>query len=88
MPELPFLEIGGVCLTKEATIFTYTDGLTDVLNDAGEEFSDEKLLAFLQENSQLGARELNKQLLSHVEAYREHQAFPDDITVLTCKFFV
>jgi len=88
MPELPFLEIGGVCLTGSATIFTYTDGLTDVLNDAGEDFSEEKLLAFLHANSQLGAKELNTKLLSHVEAYRQHQPFPDDITVLTCKFFV
>ena len=88
MPELPFLEIGGICLTHETTIFTYTDGLTDVLNDAGEPFSEELLIEFLEEHSQqLGAKELNKQLLQHVEAYRQHQPFPDDITVLTCKVF-
>lgn len=87
MPELPFLEIGGVCLTDEATLFTYTDGLTDVRNDAGEDFSEEKLITFLQKNIQLGAKELNTQLLEHVEIFREHQPFPDDITVLTCKVF-
>jgi len=84
---LPFLEIGGVCLTDEATLFTYTDGLTDVRNDAGEDFSEEKLIAFLQEHINLGAKELNSQLLEHVEIFRERQPLPDDITVLTCKVF-
>jgi sigma-B regulation protein RsbU (phosphoserine phosphatase) len=87
LPELPFLEIGGVCLTDEATIFTYTDGLTDVQNDEGEEFSEIKLVDFLRKNAHLGAKELNTQLLATVEAYREHQPFPDDITVLTCRVF-
>lgn len=87
MPELPFLEIGGVCLTNEATLFTYTDGLTDVRNDAGEDFSEDKLITFLQKHVQLGAKELNTQLLEHVEMFRGHQPFPDDITVLTCKVF-
>ena len=87
LPELPFLEIGGICLTDEALIFTYTDGLTDVRNDAGEEFSEDKLVDFLSKNAQLGAKELNTALLNHVEAYRQRQPFPDDITVLTCRFF-
>ncbi len=87
MPELPFLEIGGVCLTDEATLFTYTDGLTDVRNDAGVDFSEEELIAFLQKHIHLGAKELNSRLLEHVEIFRERQPLPDDITVLTCKVF-
>lgn len=87
MPELPFLEIGGVCLTEEAMLFTYTDGLTDVRNDEGEEFSENKLIDFLKQHTQLGAKEINSKLLAHIEAYRGHQPFPDDITVLTCRVF-
>lgn len=87
MPDLPFLEIGGVCLTGEATLFTYTDGLTDVRNDAGEDFSEERLIAFLQANHHLGAKDMNNRLLEHVEIFREHQPLPDDVTVLTCKMF-
>lgn len=87
MPDLPFLEIGGVCLTGEATLFTYTDGLTDVRNDAGEDFSEERLTAFLQANNHLSAKEMNAKLLEYVEVFRERQPLPDDITVLTCKMF-
>lgn len=87
LPELPFLEIGGLCLTDEALIFSYTDGLTDVRNKAGEELGEEKLVAFLRENACSGAKELNTKLLAYIENYRERQPYPDDITVLTCKVF-
>jgi sigma-B regulation protein RsbU (phosphoserine phosphatase) len=87
MPELPFLEIGGVCLTEEALLFTYTDGLTDIRNDAGEDFHDELLLDFLREHADLSAKDLNTKLLDHIDAFRQKQSFPDDITVLTCRLF-
>lgn len=87
LPELPFLEIGGICLTHDALIFTYTDGLTDVRNNAGDDFGEDKLTAFLLENCDLSANALNNKLLKHVETFRERTPFPDDITVLTCKVF-
>lgn len=88
MPELPFLEIGGICLTDEALLFSYTDGVTDVCNRAGDEFGEDNLLAFLRENAgDCSAKELNTRLFATIETFRERQAYPDDITVLTCKFF-
>ncbi|MFN4253690.1 MAG: PP2C family protein-serine/threonine phosphatase [Saprospiraceae bacterium] len=87
MPDLPFLEIGGMCLTGESLIFTYTDGLTDVQNRAGEAFGEDKLCDFLLENAGLPAKDLNTNLLAAVEKYRERVPFPDDVTVLTCKVF-
>jgi phosphoserine phosphatase RsbU/P len=85
LPELPFLEIGGVCLTGEALLFTYTDGLTDIRNKASEEFDETKLADFLKEHSDLHPQEINSKLLAHVETFRERVPLPDDITVLTCK---
>lgn len=87
LPELPFLEVGQLSLPEEALIFTYTDGLTDVRNRAGDNFEETLLIQFLQEHCHLPARELNSQLLAHVEQFRERQPYPDDITVLTCKVF-
>ncbi len=88
MPELPFLEIGGLCLTDESVLFSYTDGLTDICNKAGEEFGEDNLLAFLKKNAAgSSAKELNTKLFAAIETFRERQAYPDDITVLTCKFF-
>jgi sigma-B regulation protein RsbU (phosphoserine phosphatase) len=87
LPELPFLEIGGVCLTTDALLFTYTDGLTDVRNAAGEDFSEEILEAFLVKNAHLPAKELNSKLLLEVEAFKGEEPYPDDITVLSCRIF-
>lgn len=87
LPELPFLEIGGLSLTGEAIIFSYTDGLTEVRNSAGEEFGEDNLLKFLKQHTQEGAKELNTQLLHHLETFRGREPWPDDITVLTCKVF-
>jgi len=87
LPELPFLEIGGICLTDEALIFTYTDGLTDVRNKAGEDFGEPNLIEFLRHHSELSAKELNTSLLAHIDIFREREPYPDDITVLTCRVF-
>ncbi len=88
LPELPFLEIGGLCLVRNATLFAYTDGLTDTRNDAGEFFDENRLVAFLKDRYHLDARMLNTELLQHIEDFRQEQPLPDDITVLTCKLFV
>ncbi len=87
LPELPFLEIGELTINDEALIFSYTDGLTEVRNTAGEEFGEEKLLQFLGEHATEGAKELNTKLLNHLEVFRGREPWPDDITVLTCKLF-
>jgi sigma-B regulation protein RsbU (phosphoserine phosphatase) len=86
LPDLPFLEIGGICLTEESILFSYTDGLTDIQDDRGAYFQDDLLLHFLREHAHLGAKELNTRLWEHVRNFKQKQAFPDDITVLTCKF--
>ncbi len=87
LPELPFFELGGICLTGEAIIFTFTDGLTDITNRAGDPFGEDQVLLFLQQHIGLSATDLNTRLLTHIEEYCEKQAYPDDITVLTCKVF-
>ncbi|MEO6759173.1 MAG: PP2C family protein-serine/threonine phosphatase [Saprospiraceae bacterium] len=87
LPQLPFLEIGGVCLTEEAMIFTYTDGLTDVRNKAGEDFGELHLIEFLRHHSHLSAKDLNTQLMAHIDIFREREPYPDDITVLSCRVF-
>jgi phosphoserine phosphatase RsbU/P len=85
LPELPFFELGGICLTSEAIIFSFTDGLTDIENRAGEPLGEDQVITFLQAHANFSAKELNTKLLAHIETYCEKQAYPDDITVLTCK---
>jgi phosphoserine phosphatase RsbU/P len=83
--ELPFLEHGIEQVAGEALIFNFTDGLTDVLNENGDTFSEEILNSFVRENADLTVKDFNKKLLDVVENFRGKQPLPDDITVLTCK---
>jgi len=87
LPELPFLEIGGICLTGEAFLFTYTDGLTDVRNEKDEDLSDEILLEFLMKHAHEPAKFINEKLLQFVDQFKGNQPYPDDITVLSCRIF-
>jgi phosphoserine phosphatase RsbU/P len=86
-PELPFVEIGGICLTEPAILFSYTDGLTDLRNPFDQTFDDDLLEAYLRENAHLPAKELNTRLLHHIETFRDTEPYPDDVTVLTCRMF-
>ena len=85
--ELPFIETGEVSIEGEAMILTFTDGLTDMKNDAGEFISDQTISDFIQQNYTLSAEGFNQNLMKQIEKFRGNQGFPDDFTVLTCKIF-
>ena len=86
-PELPFMDLGEVSITEDTTILTYTDGLTDMQNDAEEYFDEEVLQEFVKNKTDLSAKEFNQQLINHIEVFKGRQNYPDDFTVLTCKIF-
>ncbi|TXB57038.1 GAF domain-containing SpoIIE family protein phosphatase [Phaeodactylibacter luteus] len=86
-PKLPELEVGKVHLHGEAIVLTFTDGLTDLQNEAGDYLNEEQLYAFVQEHYQLTATHFNKQLMAHLEQFKGDETYPDDFTVLTCKIF-
>ncbi len=86
--ELPFVEVGEVDVVEDqATIMAFTDGLTDLQNYDGAYFDEEILKQFISKNSTKGAIEINDELMNTIEAFRGEQAYPDDITVLTCKIY-
>jgi len=85
LPELPFLEIGSIELEPETLLFTYTDGLTDVCNSKGEDFSDGLLSDFLLRHLSKPINEINSLLIQHIERFKGDAPYPDDITVLSCR---
>ena len=85
--ELPEVEIGELQIDKEAIIVTFTDGLTDIQNEAGDYFDDEKLKAFTLNNEHDSAKAFNQKLMEEIEIFKGNLNYPDDIAVLTCKIF-
>ncbi len=85
--ELPFVEEGSVRLDDEALLVSFTDGFSDIRNTAGEFLDDVFRPEFLLAHMHLDAEAFNQALLGHIRQFATDQAWPDDFTVLTCKFF-
>ena len=85
--ELPMLEVGNIDLPQQALILTYTDGLTDLQNTAGETYDEEILYRFCRRQVGRSARSFNQGLLRELDNFRNNTEFPDDLTVLTCRIF-
>lgn len=85
--QLPRLKQGNIILPPNATVILYTDGLTELENEQGEQFQNHNLFAFAKNNLQdkPTPAEFNKMLFKHLEQYKENKNFSDDITIYTFK---
>lgn len=84
--ELPSIQFGSITIQPNTTIVSFTDGLTEMENDEGEQFGFDKLLKFIKANYRLGPEIFNKILYDYVSKYKGNVLFNDDISVLTGKF--
>lgn len=88
MPEIFDAAISDVEIPfeKDDILLLYTDGVTEALNQKGEEFSSERLTKVFSENSKLSAPALNDKI---EDAVREFAGVKtpqkDDFTILTIK---
>lgn len=85
--KLPFLELGTAVIGEEAIILSYTDGLTDLINDVGENFDEQYLFELARQGYQLSASTFRDRLMEEIRQFKGQQAYPDDITILTCKIY-
>jgi sigma-B regulation protein RsbU (phosphoserine phosphatase) len=85
--ELPMLEVGKLEVPDQALILTYTDGLTDLQNMAGETYEEEILYRFMRRQHGRSAKAVNNALVRELNDFRQNNEFPDDLTVLTCRVF-
>jgi phosphoserine phosphatase RsbU/P len=82
-PKLPNIEWGELQLTEDAFFLLYTDGLTDLRNEQGDFFDENKVLDFVSAYHQLPVKEFNQQLLKQLECFKGDLGFPDDISFLS-----
>ncbi|MEO0734586.1 MAG: SpoIIE family protein phosphatase [Bacteroidota bacterium] len=85
--ELPMLEVGTIDLPSQALIVTYTDGLTDLQNTAGETLDEQIVYDFCRRQHGRSAASFNAALKRMLDDFRQHNDYPDDLTVLTCRIF-
>lgn len=89
-PALGLIEAGefgshSVTLGPDTLFMAFTDGVTDALNDAGEEYQEAMLLDLVAARRHRSAADLCGAVLDAVRAHRGLQQDQDDVTVLVIK---
>lgn len=84
--ELPALEVGSTTLSEGAILVNYTDGLTDLENDEGFNYTIEMLQEFTRNNDNYSMAVFNNLLLKSIFDFKGEQHFIDDISILSCRF--
>jgi len=66
-------------------LLAFTDGVTEALNEAGEEFGEARLAGLLVGNRHLGASELQRRIDAELEAFCGRAPQHDDVTIVVAR---
>lgn len=80
----PYQE-GVVTLAPGDTLFLFTDGVSEAMNDQGEDFTEERLEHIVREVSHQNASEIVRNVKTAVETYEGNAPQSDDITMVVVK---
>jgi len=82
--ELPAFQAQELDAT-DWTIVCFTDGITEAINQAQEQFGEQQVKQFLETHHALEPAQINGKLLETLATFRGSQLTTDDITLLTCQ---
>ena len=85
MNPLPFMNEGFVTDLDDFTLFAYTDGLTETINEDNEEFGMQSLLDYFDKNADKDIRTIHQDIIVALDGFKGKNAYRDDITMLTCR---
>lgn len=74
-----------VATARGDCILFYTDGVTEAMNAAREEYGEHRLLASLFRHRERPGREIVQQLMADLRAFEAPEAWRDDKTLMTMK---
>lgn len=83
---LNFIDKESILLSKNAVLFAYTDGLTDILNSQGDTISVDELKSIVNNNHKASCDMINKAMMYYADEFKGEMPFVDDIALMTCKF--
>jgi sigma-B regulation protein RsbU (phosphoserine phosphatase) len=86
VPDLVFGQ-DSVVLRPGDLLFTYTDGVTEAMNESGRLYGDQRLAELLGSQRSNDSRETVQIALADVKAFQGDAEQADDITILTTTYF-
>jgi serine phosphatase RsbU (regulator of sigma subunit) len=84
-PSLPQLKIHTVKFPPGSVLVSYTDGVLELRNAAGEEYGAERLLEYLRTHAWQNAESFTQELLKQVRAFGGGNAPEDDMSIAVAK---
>lgn len=87
LDELPSLKVGKIEVPPKSTLVLYTDGVVELENPAGEQFSIEQLIKITQSFCTLKMEDMNSIVFSKLDEWKGELPYGDDTAILSCKFF-
>ncbi|MGB9591887.1 MAG: PP2C family protein-serine/threonine phosphatase, partial [Candidatus Kryptoniota bacterium] len=67
-------------------LFMFTDGVSEALNESGQQYGEDQLEAVLLANKDRSAEEISQRVLESVVKFAGSAAQSDDITMVCIKF--
>lgn len=81
---VPYQE-GSVDLNSGDVVVFYTDGVSEAMDVAGNDFTEERLEKFLRSNASRSAQEIHRSIIREVQSFSAGAPQSDDITILVVK---
>lgn len=78
--EQETIELGG-----GDVLVAYTDGITESVNEYGEEFGEERLIRIVQENRDASAEKIKDSIVKHVLSWTFAEEREDDMTLIVAR---
>jgi sigma-B regulation protein RsbU (phosphoserine phosphatase) len=72
-------------LSSGDLFFAYTDGILESVNEYGEEFGEERIIAILKANRERSVEELQRIIVQEVRAWAFEEERDDDMTLILAK---
>jgi len=85
MHPLPFVNEGFITDLEEFFLFCYTDGLTETLNESGQEFGVQVLRDYVEKNYFKNLKTIHQDIIVALDGFKGLNGYRDDITMLTCR---
>jgi sigma-B regulation protein RsbU (phosphoserine phosphatase) len=82
---LPFVNEGFITDLEEFLLFCYTDGVTETSNDENEEFGQERLIKYFENNSHRDLKRIHQDIIIDLDGFKGNNSYHDDITILSCR---